>query len=210
MCEVLNRYREQIDGSNVLGELSLTERGYLLVSMHREENVDYATPLKNLLTALEQLAKKYECPVIVSTHPRTRKRMENLGYEVKDDRIRFLKPFGFHDYNRLQKSAKCVISDSGTISEESSMLKFPAVTIRNALERPEAMDSGSITIASTEPDRIMDCVEVVVDQFEAGNFATPPAEYQVDNCSQRVIQLILGTAKLAHRWQGIDSTEEKI
>ena len=210
MCEVLNRYRDQIDGSKVLDELSLTERGYMLVSMHREENVDYATPLKNLLTALERLAETYECPVIVSTHPRTRKRMENLGYEVKDDRIRFLKPFGFHDYNRLQKSAKCVISDSGTISEESSMLKFPAVTIRNALERPEAMDSGSITIASTEPDRIMDCVEVVVDQFEAGNIATPPAEYQVDNCSQRVIQLVLGTAKLAHRWQGIDSTEEKI
>ena len=210
MCEVLNHYRDQIDGSKVLGELGLTEQGYLLVSMHREENVDYATPLKNLLTALERLAEKYECPVIVSTHPRTRKRMENLGYEVKDDRIRFLKPFGFHDYNRLQKSAKCVISDSGTISEESSMLKFPAVTIRNALERPEAMDSGSITIASTDPDRIMDCVEVVVDQFEAGNIATPPAEYQVDNCSQRVIQLILGTAKLAHRWQGIDSTEEKI
>ena len=149
MCEVLNHYRDQIDGSKVLGELGLTEQGYLLVSMHREENVDYATPLKNLLTALERLAEKYECPVIVSTHPRTRKRMENLGYEVKDDRIRFLKPFGFHDYNRLQKSAKCVISDSGTISEESSMLKFPAVTIRNALERPEAMDSGSITIAST-------------------------------------------------------------
>ena len=210
MCEVLNHYRDQIDGSKVLGELGLAEQGYLLVSMHREENVDYATPLKNLLTALERLAEKYECPVIVSTHPRTRKRMENLGYEVKDDRIRFLKPFGFHDYNRLQKSAKCVISDSGTISEESSMLKFPAVTIRNALERPEAMDSGSITIASTDPDRIMDCVEVVVDQFEAGNIATPPAEYQVDNCSQRVIQLILGTAKLAHRWQGIDSTEEKI
>lgn len=210
MCEVLNRYREQIEASNVLADLKLTERGYLLVSMHREENVDYATPLQNLLTALEQLADKYQCPVIVSTHPRTRKRMENLGYELKDDRIRFLKPFGFHDYNRLQMSAKCVISDSGTISEESSMLKFPAVTIRNALERPEAMDSGSITIASTEPDRIMDCVEVVVDQFESGDFATPPAEYQVENCSQRVIQLILGTAKLAHRWQGIDSSEEKI
>ena len=109
MCEVLNRYRDQIDGSKVLDELSLTEQGYMLVSMHREENVDYATPLKNLLNALERLAEKYDCPVIVSTHPRTRKRMENLGYEAKDDRIRFLKPFGFHDYNRLQKSAKCVI-----------------------------------------------------------------------------------------------------
>ena len=90
------------------------------------------------------------------------------------------------------------------------MLKFPAVTIRNALERPEAMDSGSITIAGTDPDRIEDCVELVVDQFEAGHLATPPAEYQVQNCSQRVSQLILGTAKLAHLWQGIDSVEEKI
>jgi UDP-N-acetylglucosamine 2-epimerase (non-hydrolysing) len=205
MCEVLNHYKEKIDASKALDELGLTKQKYMLVSMHREENVDYEKPLTDLVTALQNLAAKYDMPVIVSTHPRTQKRLDMFGLKLEDERVKFLKPFGFCDYNRLQKDAFCVISDSGTISEESSMLSFPAVTIRNALERPEAMDTGSITITGTNPDRISDCVAAVTDQFFSGNLAPVPVDYQVTNTSQRVLQLILGTAKLAHRWQGIET-----
>ena len=171
--------------------------------MHREENVDYAKPLTNLLDALNRLAQQYGYPVIVSTHPRTQKRLDSLGYENKTGLIQFLKPFGFSDYNRLQKSSFCTVSDSGTISEESSMLEFPAVTIRNALERPEALDCGCITMTGTDPDRIIDCVAAVTRQFADGAPIECPADYQIENTSQRVVRLILGTAKLAHRWQGI-------
>ena len=205
MCEVLDHYKDKINASKALDELGLTKQKYMLVSMHREENVDYEKPLTDLVTALQNLAAKYDMPVIVSTHPRTQKRLDMFGLKLEDERVKFLKPFGFCDYNRLQKDAFCVISDSGTISEESSMLSFPAVTIRNALERPEAMDTGSITITGTNPDRISDCVAAVTDQFFSGNLAPVPVDYQVTNTSQRVLQLILGTAKLAHRWQGIET-----
>jgi len=173
--------------------------------MHREENVDYEKPLTELVTALTLLSEKFSMPVIVSTHPRTQKRLDQFGLKVDENKVKFMKPFGFNDYNKLQKDSFCVVSDSGTISEESSMLCFPAVTIRNALERPEAMDTGSITLTGTNPDRILDCVTAVTDQFAAGNIAPIPVDYQVPNTSQRVLQLILGTAKLAHRWQGIDT-----
>ena len=205
MCEVLHHYKDKIEASEALDELGLIKQKYMLVSMHREENVDYEKPLTDLVTALQNLAAKYDMPVIVSTHPRTQKRLDMFGLKLEDERVKFLKPFGFCDYNRLQKDAFCVISDSGTISEESSMLCFPAVTIRNALERPEAMDTGSITITGTNPDRISDCVQAVTDQFFSGNLAPVPVDYQVTNTSQRVLQLILGTAKLAHRWQGIET-----
>ena len=144
-------------------------------------------------------------PVVVSTHPRTQKRLDQFGLEVDQDKVRFLKPFGFCDYNKLQQDSFCVVSDSGTISEESSMLGFPAVTIRNALERPEAMDTGSIVLTGTRADRILDCVSAVTDQFTNGVIAPVPQDYQVTNTSQRVLKIILGTAKLAHRWQGIES-----
>jgi UDP-N-acetylglucosamine 2-epimerase (non-hydrolysing) len=205
MCEVLNHYAAKIDASDALSQLKLSPQKYMLVSMHREENVDYEKPLTDLVTALQRLAQVHDMPVIVSTHPRTQKRLDAFGIKIEDERVQFLKPFGFCDYNKLQKDSFCVISDSGTISEESSMLRFPAVTIRNALERPEAMDTGSITITGTDPNRIVDCVQAVTDQFVAGIVAPVPVDYQVTNTSQRVLQLILGTAKLAHRWQGIET-----
>lgn len=204
MWEVLNYYGARIDASTAPADLGIDSGKYILVSMHREENVDYEKPLTNLVNALTMLADKFSMPVIVSTHPRTQKRLDQFGLKVDENKVRFMKPFGFHDYNKLQKESFCVVSDSGTISEESSMLRFPAVTIRNALERPEALDTGSITMTGTNPDRILDCVTAVTDQFAAGNVAPVPADYQVPNTSQRVLQLILGTAKLAHRWQGID------
>ena len=207
MREVLEHYRDKIDNSNVLEELNLHPRKYILVSMHREENVDYQQPLSELLTALETLAQDYQFPVIISTHPRTRKRIDSLGYQDPTGKLRFLKPFGFSDYNHLQKRSFCTISDSGTISEESSILGFPAVTIRNALERPEALDCGSITMAGTDPGRIVDCVGAVTRQFSDGVSLVCPEDYQIENTSQRVVRLILGTAKLAHRWQGIETPE---
>ena len=207
MREVLNHYSAKIDGSDILNTLGLEEKKYVLVSMHREENVDYAQPLTNLLDALNRLAEQYSYPVIVSTHPRTQKRLDSLGYENKTGLIKFLKPFGFSDYNRLQKSSFCTVSDSGTISEESSILEFPAVTIRNALERPEALDCGCITMTGTDPDRIIDCVAAVTRQFADGAPIECPVDYQIENPSQRVVRLILGTAKLAHRWQGIMDLE---
>ena len=124
MCEVLDHYKDKINASKALEELGLTKQKYMLVSMHREENVDYEKPLTDLVTALQNLAAKYDMPVIVSTHPRTQKRLDMFGLKLEDERVKFLKPFGFCDYNRLQKDAFCVISDSGTISEESSMLIF--------------------------------------------------------------------------------------
>lgn len=204
MREVLNHYRAQIDGSDVLSKLGLEPQKYILVSMHREENVDYVEALSSLLKALEMLAEMHQLPVIVSTHPRTRKRIDALGYNDSTGLIQFLKPFGFSDYNQLQKKSFCTVSDSGTISEESSILEFPAVTIRNALERPEALDSGCITMTGTDPNRIVDCVAAVTRQFAAGAPIDCPDDYKIENTSQRVVRLILGTAKLAHRWQGIE------
>ncbi len=204
MREVLNHYAAKIDSSKILGKLDLEPQKYILVSMHREENVDYADKLSELLRALEMLANQYKLPIVVSTHPRTKKRIDSLGFQDDSGLIQFLKPFGFSDYNLLQKKAFCVVSDSGTISEESSILEFPAVTIRNALERPEAMDAGCITMTGTCPDRIIDCVRAVTRQFAENAPIECPVDYQVENTSQRVVRLILGTAKLAHRWQGIE------
>ena len=144
MREVLDTYRADIEASTVLEALGLEPRRYFIASFHREENVDNPGHLQAIVSALETLADAYGYPVVVSTHPRTRKRLEEHDIRA-GEALRWLKPFGFHDYNKLQMEACCAISDSGTISEESSMLGFPAVTIRNALERPEALDTGSIS-----------------------------------------------------------------
>ena len=211
MNEVLGHYAEKIKASNILAQLRLESRGYILVSMHREENVDNPRSLGQLLQGLQALANERNVPVVVSTHPRTMKRLdENTRKNIKTSeaaaagRITFLKPFGFFDYNRLQKDSLCVLSDSGTISEESSILKFPAVTLRNAIERPEALDTGSIILTGMSPDRILDCVRMAIEEFDGGAFPPCPVDYTVTNCSQRVTRLILGTAKLSHRWMGID------
>jgi len=203
MKEVLDHHAEDIVRSPVLDELGLTEGGYFLVSMHREENVDNRENLGRLVTALHQLAEHYAWPVIVSTHPRTRKRMQKFGMQAGDDRLQFLKPFGFFAYNKLQQHAACVLSDSGTITEESSLLGFPAVTIRNAMERPEGLDTGSIILTGLQPEVIAAAVAAVVTQHQAGVVAPVPRDYLVSNVSQRVLNLILGTAHLSHSWAGI-------
>ena len=201
MYEVLTKNLNKIDNSKILDELRLSEKGYFIVSAHREENVDNHENLKEIVQILNSVAESYNVPVIVSTHPRTKNRLEMLPELVIDKRIQFLKPFGFFDYNKLQKCAICSISDSGTISEESSMLRFPAVSIRNSMERPEAMDFGSIILTGLNVNIVLNSVKLVTE--ENPNFKKCP-EYEVDNTSFRVLKIIMGLSSLKDKWMGIN------
>ncbi|QYZ78455.1 UDP-N-acetylglucosamine 2-epimerase (non-hydrolyzing) [Methanofollis formosanus] len=203
MYEVLTYYRERIDASEILRELDLQKKGYFVVSIHREENVDNPENLEKILAVLNRLAERHDVPVIVSTHPRTRKRLEALQEVEMDPRIRFLKPFGFFDYVHLEMHALCTISDSGTISEESADLSFPAATIREAMERPEALDAGSIILTGLDVDTVLDAVGLVMAEGQERAETEIPAEYQIPDTSWRVLKLILGTAKLSNTWAGI-------
>lgn len=213
MREVLEHYRPGIEAADILARLNLSPRGYFIVSLHREENVDRRERLSALLAALNALAQEHAMPVIVSTHPRTRKRLEALGENV-DARIQFLKPFGFFDYNKLQMEAFCAISDSGTIAEEASILGFPAITPRDAIERPEALDVGAITMTGLDRETILMAVVAMVRQHQArsatGLPPVPvPQDYSIGNTSERVVNLILGTARLSNAWDGIRPLPEQ-
>lgn len=201
MYEVLEHYLPKIRESQVLRDLGLKTGEYLLVSVHREENVDYPQNLMSIGVALNSLAASFGLPLIVSTHPRTRKRLELLKGFRFDPLIRFLKPFGFMDYNWLQMNARCVISDSGTISEESSILKFPAVTIRNSMERPEAIDAGTIILTGFDPETVENSVNLAVN--EKAKFSKICPDYEIPNVSLRVLKLILGTTRLHKQWSGL-------
>jgi len=209
MKEVLLTHMKGIQSSDILKKLGLKREGYFVASIHREENVDKRDNLRLLLSVLEQTSKDYHMPVIVSTHPRTRKRLEALSADKPDRNIRFLKPFGFYDYNHLQMHSFCTISDSGTISEESSILSFPAITVRNAMERPEALDSGNILLTGLNPDIIRQAIDVVTKEKDSQRRHPIPAEYEIENVSLRVLKLILGTAKLSHVWDNITVNDLK-
>ena len=206
MKEVLTHYRPQIEQSAVLASLGLAPEGYLVVSAHREENIDSETNFADLLTTLQALAERYRKPIIVSTHPRTRKRLEEAGAMEAGEGVRFLKPLGFFDYVKLQLNAFCVVSDSGTITEESSILGFPAVTIRQAHERPEGMDVGTLIMCGLKAPRVLEAIEVVTSQYAAGGrrFALVP-DYDVDNVSQKVLRIILSYIDYINRtvWKKI-------
>ena len=209
MREVLDAYADDIANSAILQDLGLAERAYILVSLHREENVDSPSILAGVLDGLAQLYDGYRVPIVVSTHPRTRKRLEGAEIPGHVD-MRFLAPFGFFDYNRLQKSALCVVSDSGTIAEESTMLDFPAVTPRFSIERPEAMDTGGIIVCGTSAASIVTCVSLAIANGEERRKLSHdaaatriPDEYRITNTSERVVNLIVGTAKLSNAWDGI-------
>ena len=204
MKEVLLTHMEKIKASKILDQLGLKKDGYFIASIHREENVDNKENLGLLLRSLNLVCEEYNLPVIVSTHPRTRKRMQALGENKLHHEIQFLKPFGFFDYNHLQMNAFCAISDSGTISEESSILSFPAITVRNAMERPEALDTGNIILTGLNPDTILQAIKVVTEEKASQSKHPIPAEYEVENVSQRVMNLIVGTAKLSNAWDGIN------
>lgn len=211
MREVLEHYRPQIEASDVLSRLDLRPDGYFIVSLHREENVDSKERLAALVAALNRIAERFDMPVIVSTHPRTRKRFDALEDVALDPRVQYLKPFGFHDYNHLQMRARCAISDSGTIAEESSILDFAAITPRDAIERPEAMDTGNIIVTGIEPDAILDGIDASVamreERLAAGSSFVVPADYSIANTSERVVKLILGTARLSNGWDGIRTND---
>lgn len=207
MKEVLMHYKSKIDQSTALKDLNLSKKEYFIVSVHREENVDHPKSLTKILDLLNQIASKYDIPVIVSTHPRTRKKIEQLQSEAPQEvhnKIKFMKPFGFLDYIHLQENAKCVVSDSGTISEESSILGFPAISLRQSMERPEAQDVGSIVLTGFDPYVVMYSIEYVIEEYKDYNGNNPVAlDYQIRNTSNRVIKLILGNTKLSNKWLGI-------
>ncbi|RZB29736.1 MAG: UDP-N-acetylglucosamine 2-epimerase (non-hydrolysing) [Desulfobacteraceae bacterium Eth-SRB1] len=206
MFEVLKQYQDKIEKSNVLKTLSLQKEKYFIVSTHREENVDDPNNLRKIVTILNQLAEEYDVPVIVSTHPRTRKRLKLLEEITIDNRIKYLKPFGFLDYIYLQKNAICAISDSGTISEESAILNFPAITIRESMERLEAIDAGTIILSGLNPEIVLEAVKLAVDEHKVCKNTQITPEYQVNNTSWRVLKTILGTAKLSNKWWGITNS----
>ena len=204
MKEVLLTHIEKIQSSKILDQLGLKKDGYFIASIHREENVDNKENLALLLRSLNLICEEYGLPVIVSTHPRTKKRLEALPDVKLHANIQFLKPFGFFDYNHLQMNAFCAISDSGTISEESSILSFSAITVRNAMERPEALDTGNIILTGLNPETIVQSIKVVTEENASQRKYPIPAEYEIENVSQRVAKLIIGTAKLSNMWDGIN------
>lgn len=192
MHEVLNYYSDKINASGIIRDLQLDPRKFFVFSAHREENVDSESNLNDLLNSLNALAERYGFPVIVSTHPRTRKRIDALPKREMNPLIRFMKPLGFLDYIKLQKEAYCVLSDSGTITEESSLLNFPAVTIRNAHERPEGMDEGTLVMSGLESEAILDCVSVVASQFfEAPDAIRPVQDYLAPSVSRKILRIVL-------------------
>lgn len=205
MREVLESKLAEVKASDVLERLNLVSGKYFIVSVHREENVDSRANLELVVKCLQELYQRYGYPVVVSTHPRTRNRLESLSPDLGAADIRFLKPFGFFDYNKLQLDSFCAISDSGTISEESAILDFPAVTLRNSIERPEALDAGSIVLTGLNPEILLQSVEIVTKEKELFAEREIPAEYQVRNTSLRVAKLIIGTAKLASKWRNLDT-----
>jgi len=203
MHEVLMEHLDRIKASQILSELKLQKKRYLLVSTHREENVDNSDYLKKLLSAFESATFEFGMPVIVSAHPRTRNRLEKLNFAKINPDIHFMKPFGFMDYVNLQMNSFCVISDSGTICEESSILNFPAITIRNSIERPEAIDAGSIIMTGLEPHVIIEAIRLQTSPDISSRPVYVPEDYRIDNTSHRVVKLIMGTYKVAHNWDNI-------
>jgi UDP-N-acetylglucosamine 2-epimerase len=192
MLEVLNFYRDKIDASDILQRLGLSERDFFIVSTHREENVDSEQNFNDLLDSLNKLADHYGKRIIVSTHPRTRKKLETLTGQQFNQLIEFMKPMGFFDYICLQKNAFCAISDSGTITEESSILGFPAITIRQAHERPEGMDEGTLIMAGLKSVDILSAVDIVTGQWQQNNQVIKTVkDYETDNVSQKVVRIIV-------------------
>ncbi len=190
MYEVLSKYREKMSSSNVLTKYALEKRKYFVVSAHREENIASAINFKNLCAILNMIAERFALPVIVTTHPRTRKMIEahNIHFNPL---IKLEKPFALSDYLALQISAKAVLSDSGTISEEASILKFPALNIREAHERPEAMEETAVMMTGLNPERVMQCLEQLAYEEQSASVFSPVSDYNVPNVSDKVVRIIL-------------------
>jgi UDP-N-acetyl-L-fucosamine synthase len=210
MREVLDHYRSKIEASSVLADLGLEKDNYFLISAHRQENVDSPERLKDLLDSLQAIHEEWGLPLMVSTHPRTRKQLEAIpGYkDIKG--VTFHEPFGFLAYNKLQLNAKCVISDSGTISEESTILGFPAITIRDSIERPEAIDFGGIVMTGLKAGNALAGITEALEPAKSktssgipGEGSNLPQGYEVTDCSSRVVKFMLSTITRHHNWAGI-------
>ena len=199
MMEVLNANMKKINSSNVLETEGLKAQGYILISIHREENVDSEKNFGDFLDSIDEISKVYNLPIIISTHPRTRKKLEEIGYEKNNKLVRFSKPYGFHEYIKLQMNAFCVVSDSGTITEESSILNLPAITIRQAHERPEGMDEGTLIMSGLNKDRIIESIEVVTSQHREDRVTKIVSDYDVDNVSMKVLRIILSYVDYVNR-----------
>jgi len=192
MREVLDFNKDKINRSSILKDLNLETGKYFVVSVHREENVDSADNLRELLSTLNAIAIHYDLPVIVSTHPRTQKRISDLKDVELDSRVRYLKPFGFSDYVKLQLEAKCVVSDSGTITEEASMLNLPAITVRNAHERPEGMDVGTLIMSGLKKDRVLESIKVISEQHDCVKRIIPPInDYENPAASKQILRVVM-------------------
>lgn len=195
MQEVFAMNKDKIAQSNVLERLGLKEKEYFVLSAHREENVDSEKNFINLLNSINKVAEVYKMPIVFSAHPRTRKKIEAMDFKF-NDLVKYMKPLGFNDYNKLQQNAFCVISDSGTITEESSLLGFPAITIRQAHERPEGMDEGTLIMSGVEEQGILDAIKVVTAQNVKMN---PVADYQVPHLASKVVRIILSYTDYINR-----------
>jgi UDP-N-acetylglucosamine 2-epimerase (non-hydrolysing) len=192
MREVLEHHKTDIEESKVMDKEGLTAHSYILLSTHREENVDSPSNFNDLLESLDAITEIFKKQIIISTHPRTRKKLETTGYTTSNPLVTFMKPFGFADYIKLQMNSFCVLSDSGTITEESSILGFPAVTIRQAHERPEGMDEGTLIMSGLKKDSIIDAIKVVTSQRTIGKWQPEMVEdYQTLNVSSKVLRIIL-------------------
>jgi len=204
MTEVLNANMKKIIASDILDREGLNPKKYIVMSIHREENVDSPSNFLDLLASIDALTSKYRMPIVISTHPRTRKKLDEIDYHNKNPLIRFSKPYGFHDYNNLQLNAFCVISDSGTIAEEASILNLPAVTIRQAHERPEGMDEASVIMSGLKKDRVIDSVEIATSHnAQVNRLIKPVKDYEADNVSKKILRIIVSYIDYVNRtvWQ---------
>lgn len=200
MREVLDHYMPKIEKSDVLKRMGLAANKFFIVSAHREENIDSPENMSNMVETLNALAETYNCPVIVSTHPRTKKRLDTMELGKLNPHVQFLKPFGFCDYIKLQMEALCVVSDSGTITEEGSLLNLPAITIRNAHERPEGMDVGTLIMSGLKKDRVLDAVRVIIAQHDKSKRVMQPVQdYESGAVSKQLLRIVLSYVDYVNR-----------
>ena len=200
MREVLDFYMPKIEKSDVIQRMGLEPNKFFIVSAHREENIDSPENMSNMVETLNALAEAYNYPVIVSTHPRTKKRLDSMELGTLNPLIQFLKPFGFCDYIKLQMESLCVVSDSGTISEEGSLLNLPAVTIRNAHERPEGMDVGTLIMCGLKKDRVLDAVRVIIAQHDKTKRVMDQVEdYEGGPVSKQMLRVVMSYTDYVNR-----------
>jgi UDP-N-acetylglucosamine 2-epimerase (non-hydrolysing) len=195
MAEIIEHYKEKIMKSDILEKLEVTPKEYFVASIHREENVEDEEALNNLIESLNEVAEKYKKPILVSTHPRTRNKLEKINTKV-NKLVDFHKPFGYFDYMKLQKEALCVLSDSGTILEESSILKFPAIQVRMSSERPEAFDKGVAILSGLDKEKIIESIEITVSEYKKGYLPNIPENYKDLDVSNKVLRLIIGLSEI--------------